>query len=202
MGFSPESFSSRVDEWYQRTKEVEFRLLNYDEAMDLSKRGDVVYCDPPYSYSQGILYGAQTFDLIHLFEMIERCKQRGVAVVLRNWESITSGILRFDGVVPLMTGSASSEIELFHFMVGNFDLLFVAALVESCRDTQAALCPGSSNKAQHGCQVSQRMSGPVAADRAEQTMIGRIPFRRAARIVTDRNRQARLIGEPLKFPLP
>ena len=120
----------------------------------------------------------------------------------RNWESITSGILRFDGVVPLVTDSASSEIELFHFLVGNFDLLLVAALVEACRDAQTTLCPGSSNKAPHGCQVSQRMSGPVAADRTKQTMICRIPFRRATRIVTHRNRQARIIAEPLEFPFP
>ena len=75
-----------------------------------------------------------------------------------------------DGVVPLVAEFASAETELFHFIVGNFDLLFVAAFVETGRHAQAAFCAGSSNKAQHRRQVAQRMPGPVAADRAEQTM--------------------------------
>lgn len=51
--------------------------MDYEEAMNMAEQGDVIYCDPPYSYSQSILYGTQTFDLRHLFEVIERCKARG-----------------------------------------------------------------------------------------------------------------------------
>jgi len=50
--------------------------------MSMAKPGDLIYCDPPYSYSQGILYGAQEFDLDNLFQMIEKCKSRGVYVAL------------------------------------------------------------------------------------------------------------------------
>ena len=44
--------------------------------------GDVVYCDPPYSHSQAILYGAQGFDLEELFRAVERAKARGAFVAL------------------------------------------------------------------------------------------------------------------------
>ena len=50
--------------------------------MERARSGDVVYCDPPYSYSQAILYGAQDFSLERLFESISRCKSRGVKVAL------------------------------------------------------------------------------------------------------------------------
>ena len=79
---SPKSFAKRVAEWHQRVKGCDFYLLDYEEAMSMAKPGDLIYCDPPYSYSQGILYGAQGFDLDNLFQVIERCKSRGVYVAL------------------------------------------------------------------------------------------------------------------------
>lgn len=79
---SPASFSKRVDEWYERTKNANFELLDYKEAMELSKTKDLVYCDPPYIHSQGILYGAQEFNIEELFHEIEKCKSKGVYVVL------------------------------------------------------------------------------------------------------------------------
>lgn len=78
----PESFSARVDEWHKRTKGAEFERMDYREAMNRAKPGDVVYCDPPYSHSQAILYGAQTFRLRDLLATIAECKNRGVYVAL------------------------------------------------------------------------------------------------------------------------
>jgi DNA adenine methylase len=78
----PEVFARRVDDWRQRTAGVEFRLLDYGEAMAQAWRGDLVYCDPPYRNTQSILYGAQAFDLDRLFQAIADCKARGVRVVL------------------------------------------------------------------------------------------------------------------------
>jgi DNA adenine methylase len=79
---SPESFALRVDEWHRRVKFTNFSHREYDEALDRARDGDVVYCDPPYSYSQAILYGAQKFSLDDLFLAIERAKKRGVFVAL------------------------------------------------------------------------------------------------------------------------
>ena len=66
----PESFSRRVDEWHKRTAGVTFSLMDYGAAMDGAETGDVIYCDPPYRHSQTILYGAQSFDLQRLFDVI------------------------------------------------------------------------------------------------------------------------------------
>ena len=77
-----ESFAARVDEWHRRTKGAAFDRLDYREAMSRAKPGDVVYCDPPYTHSQAILYGAQTFRLQELLTTIAECKERGVFVAL------------------------------------------------------------------------------------------------------------------------
>ena len=78
----PESFAARVDEWRRRTKGAEFARLDYREAISRAKSGDLVYCDPPYTHSQAILYGAQTFRLVDLLTTIADCKARGVFVAL------------------------------------------------------------------------------------------------------------------------
>jgi DNA adenine methylase len=79
---TPDSFASRVDLWHQRTAGTVFRLADYRQTMEKAKPGDLIYCDPPYTHSQGILYGAQTFNLEDLMAIIDRCKKRGVYVAL------------------------------------------------------------------------------------------------------------------------
>lgn len=79
---SPESFAQRVDIWHKRTQGAQFLNLDFADAMMLAQPGDLVYCDPPYSDSQSILYGAQTFSLQRLFDSISKCKNRGVYVAL------------------------------------------------------------------------------------------------------------------------
>lgn len=79
---TPESFAARVDEWHRRLRNCIFRHADYQEVMAEAKAGDVVYCDPPYSHSQTILYGAQQFNLRRLLEVIADCKSRGVFVAL------------------------------------------------------------------------------------------------------------------------
>ena len=78
----PESFDRRVDEWVLRTRGVRFVEMDFEESLELAQAGDLVYCDPPYSDSQSILYGAQSFDLLRLMRSIEKCKERGVFVAL------------------------------------------------------------------------------------------------------------------------
>lgn len=77
-----ESFKKRVFEWYERTKGSEFECLDYKEAFAESKVGDLVYCDPPYTHSQAILYGAQEFRLDELIAEIDNAKTRGVKIAL------------------------------------------------------------------------------------------------------------------------
>lgn len=77
-----ESFSSRVIEWKNRLKNVDFVHCDYKEAFAQAKFGDLIYCDPPYSHSQPILYGAQDFQLKELLTEITRAKVKGVKVAL------------------------------------------------------------------------------------------------------------------------
>ncbi|MDR2451259.1 MAG: Dam family site-specific DNA-(adenine-N6)-methyltransferase [Candidatus Accumulibacter sp.] len=79
---SPENFEKRVDIWHERTQGTSFLRLDFADAMDQARPGDLVYCDPPYADSQTILYGAQAFSLKRLFDSIISCKARGVYVAL------------------------------------------------------------------------------------------------------------------------
>ncbi len=68
--------------------------------MDEAVEGDLIYCDPPYTYTQSILYGAQSFRLEELFETIERCRSRGVFVALSIDGTKKSGDLSCDLKIP------------------------------------------------------------------------------------------------------
>ncbi|MYM00326.1 DNA adenine methylase [Novosphingobium sp. FGD1] len=78
----PGAFARRVAEWRTRVAGTEFFHRGYEESLERAQSGDVVYCDPPYSHSQAILYGAQAFSLDDLFRSIEQAKRRGVFVAL------------------------------------------------------------------------------------------------------------------------
>jgi len=78
----PNSFERRIDEWSYRTRNTHFECCDFTDAMSLAKPRDLIYCDPPYSFSQTIVYGAHSFDLEKLFIEIESCKSRGVFVAL------------------------------------------------------------------------------------------------------------------------
>lgn len=79
---SPEVFSSRVDLWHDLIKDSSFSTMSFEECMDKAQEGDVIYCDPPYTHSQNIIYGAQTFHIETLFDKIAECKARRVHVML------------------------------------------------------------------------------------------------------------------------
>ena len=50
--------------------------------MKLPSEGDVVYCDPPYTHSQSIIYGTQDFCIERPWQRIAECKNRGAYVTL------------------------------------------------------------------------------------------------------------------------
>lgn len=81
---SPDSFSERVEIWHDifKNNNVNFYNQDFKASMDMAQNGDLVYCDPPYTHSQSILYGAQSFDIEDLWIKIKECKERGVKVML------------------------------------------------------------------------------------------------------------------------
>jgi DNA adenine methylase len=97
---SPASFGRRVNEWHDRTLGVRFDLAEYAATMAKTNAGDLIYCDPPYSHSQSILYGAQSFSFGDLLTIIRRCKERGVFVALSIDGSKRSGQQVCDLPIP------------------------------------------------------------------------------------------------------
>lgn len=97
---SVQSFAKRVKNWHGRMKNVNFIHADYKEVFALAKEGDLIYCDPPYSHSQGILYGAQSFSLEDLFEEITIAKNKGVRVALSIDGSKKSGNYICDLPIP------------------------------------------------------------------------------------------------------
>lgn len=104
---SPDSFSARVEIWQARTRGSTFVHSDFADTMAAASRGDLVYCDPPYSDSQTILYGAQKFSLERLLEEISKCKARGVRVALSIDGTKFSGRKLCD--VPIPSGLFARE---------------------------------------------------------------------------------------------
>jgi DNA adenine methylase len=119
---SPISFNKRVDEWHQRTAGAEVRLADYREAMAEAGEGDLVYCDPPHSYSQSILYGAQAFSLTELFRQVAACKDRGVHVAVSLDGSKKSGGLFCHLEIPPGLFERELEIRCGRSMLRRFQM--------------------------------------------------------------------------------
>jgi len=103
-----ESFAARVTIWSLRIRGATFDHLDYREAMARALPGDVVYCDPPYSDSQTILYGAQSFRFADLITAIAECKERGVFVALSHDGTKKSGSVMCG--VPVPSGLFKREV--------------------------------------------------------------------------------------------
>jgi DNA adenine methylase len=76
------AFAERVKTWQKRVVNTEFIAQDYKAAFATAAEGDLIYCDPPYSFSQSILYGAQDFSLSDLLNEILKAKSRGVFIAL------------------------------------------------------------------------------------------------------------------------
>ncbi len=107
---SPDTFGERVDEWFARTRGTEFEVMEFEQAMSIARHGDLIYCDPPYTYTQSILYGAQSFSLQRLLEVIADCKDRGVFVALSIDGSKRSGNFVCD--LPIPSGLFEREVSV------------------------------------------------------------------------------------------
>lgn len=106
----PHTFAKRVDLWRKRLSGAQFDTADFRETMARAKTGDLVYCDPPYSDSQSILYGAQNFVLDDLFKAVEEAKERGVRVALSIDGSKKSGLHNCE--VELPPGLFKSEFRV------------------------------------------------------------------------------------------
>jgi DNA adenine methylase len=116
------TFSRRVDEWHQRVKGTSFYHREYNESLDRACEGDVVYCDPPYSHSQAILYGAQNFSLDDLFHSITKAKKRGVFVALSLNRTKKSGDKNCPYEIPQHLFAREVSIQCGRSMLKRFQM--------------------------------------------------------------------------------
>jgi DNA adenine methylase len=79
---TPVEFSKRLYVWSKILKNVHFYCSDYKDILLKAKKGDIVYCDPPYVDSQKIIYGAQKFNLQDLFNVLKILKKRKVFFAL------------------------------------------------------------------------------------------------------------------------
>lgn len=116
------SFTKRVKEWYGRMKNVEFAHMDYQDAFDMAKYGDFIYCDPPYSHSQSILYGAQNFSLVKLLEKIDEAKSKGVKVALSIDGNKKSGDYICDLPIPINLFEREIYVSVGRSMLRRFQM--------------------------------------------------------------------------------
>jgi len=116
------TFQKRVEEWKVRMKNVNFIHSDYKQVFEMAKKGDLIYCDPPYSHSQSILYGAHDFKLEELFNEIEKAKSKGVFVALSIDGNKKSGNYLCD--LPIPDGLFEEEmfISLGRSMLRRFQM--------------------------------------------------------------------------------
>lgn len=118
----PASLKKRMDAWRQRIKGTTFRLADYSETMAEAGEGDVIYCDPPYKYSQTILYGAQTFRVADLWKAIERCVSRGAKVLVSLDGNKKSGSVTTEFEIPAGLFKREEMIDCGRSMLRRFQM--------------------------------------------------------------------------------
>jgi DNA adenine methylase len=61
-GIDPKKFSYTILQWSNKIKETEFFHCSYIEILDMVKKNDFIYLDPPYFNTKGMYYGKIDFD--------------------------------------------------------------------------------------------------------------------------------------------
>ncbi|MDA7932408.1 Dam family site-specific DNA-(adenine-N6)-methyltransferase [Mariniblastus sp.] len=118
----PSSFAARVDLWRDRTRGTKFFCRDYKDAFKRAKRGDFIYCDPPYTHSQAILYGAQSFSLPELCEEIALCKSKGINVALSIDGTKKSGSEQCELPIPIGIFEREAFVNCGRSMLRRFQM--------------------------------------------------------------------------------
>ena len=109
---------------------------------------------------------------------------------------------RTDCVVPFAVKAMSCEPHGSHLRVSDGDPARIAASIDLRADTQSRPTMRGTNQVHDGGQIDEGGAAPVHGDVREEAMFNTVPLAGPRREVTDSDRQARAIREPLQFPLP
>jgi DNA adenine methylase len=78
-GINPATLSQIIFDWHNIVKDATFINTDYQTILNLAKKGDFVFLDPPYSgESSRRLYTADDFPIIRFFNDLEALNTRGV----------------------------------------------------------------------------------------------------------------------------
>ncbi len=130
----PDKFDVRVDDWNERLSGTQIFERPFEEAISRAGEGDVVYCDPPYTHSQTILYGAQKFDLDRMFKSIEAAKRRGAFVAVSIDGSKKSGNQICDILIPRSLFAREAMLTVGRSMLRRFQMEGATLEKEVVRD--------------------------------------------------------------------
>lgn len=119
---APEKFALRVDDWARRVRGTTFHNRPFEAALERAGEGDIVYCDPPYTHSQAILYGAQAFSLAALMDSIGAAKRRGAFVALSIDGSKKSGQQLCDITIPAGLFAREEMLNVGRSMLRRFQM--------------------------------------------------------------------------------
>lgn len=131
---SPEKFAARVDDWHRRVAGTDFYHRPFEEAIERAGEGDIVYCDPPYTHSQNILYGAQEFSLSAMFRSIEYAKRRGAFVAVSIDGTKKSGNRLCDIAIPKGLFAREEMLNVGRSMLRRFQMGGQSLEAEVVRD--------------------------------------------------------------------
>lgn len=118
----PREFAHRLQQWRPRVLGTSFENEDFETVIDRAGKGDLVYCDPPYSDSESTLYGAQGFQLARLMATIGRAKARGVRIVLSIDGSKRSGSHLIALDIPEGLFETVAEVNVGRSMLRRFQL--------------------------------------------------------------------------------
>jgi DNA adenine methylase len=116
----PEAFRDRVTMWNRAVQGTEFLCADFRKTMERAKEGDVVYCDPPYKFSQSIVYGAQAFSLARLWKSIQSCVEKDVKVILSLDCKKKSGKVQLPLVIPKGLFNREVRVDVGKSMLRRF----------------------------------------------------------------------------------
>ncbi len=107
-----------------------------------------------------------------------------------------------DRVVPVAVKAMPLEAYRRQLRIGDGDATRVLAAVEFRPNAESGPTVRRANEAHDRGQVDEWGAAPIHRDVREHPMLDLVPLARTRRKVTDRDHQARPIGQTLQFPLP
>ena len=107
-----------------------------------------------------------------------------------------------DRVVPVAVKAMPLEAYRRQLRIGDGDATRVLAAVEFRPNAESGPTVRRANEAHDRGQVDEWGAAPIHRDVREHPMLDLVPLARTRRKVTDRDHQARPIGQTRQFPLP